>query len=297
MSIGQSELTVTFQCHGETLVGVVHNVAPQSRIGVVIVVGGPQYRIGAHRQFVALGRALANSGIPVFRFDARGMGDSSGDFQGFENIGDDIRAAIDAFVANIAGLDGVILWGLCDAASAILFYAHKDARVRGIVLLNPWVRTEEIHARAQIRHYYIQRFLSIDFWQRLIGGRIKVIRSIVELIVTFHRALADTPRGAAAAAVSLPERMAAGLEAYCGEVLLILSENDLTAKEFSETANSSARWHRLLSSPRVARFEILDADHTFSRREWSDEVAERTRTWIAAHLQTIWNGQRQTGMT
>ena len=39
---------------------------------MVIVVGGPQYRAGSHRQFTLLARHIAAAGYPVLRFDARG---------------------------------------------------------------------------------------------------------------------------------------------------------------------------------------------------------------------------------
>ena len=42
--------------------------------GLLLVVGGPQYRVGSHRQFVKLCRAAAANRIPAFRFDVAGMG-------------------------------------------------------------------------------------------------------------------------------------------------------------------------------------------------------------------------------
>lgn len=56
-------------------------------LGLLMVVGGPQYRVGSHRQFVLLARDLAAAGIPVFPFDYRGMGDSTGQARDFEGIG------------------------------------------------------------------------------------------------------------------------------------------------------------------------------------------------------------------
>src|SRR5690349_15977659 len=90
------ERTVVFECAGERLVGVVH--AGAASVGVLVVVGGPQYRAGSHRQFVLMARELARAGYPVLRFDYRGMGDSDGAPCSFEQIDPDIRAAIDAFM-------------------------------------------------------------------------------------------------------------------------------------------------------------------------------------------------------
>src|SRR5690606_6080356 len=103
-----------------------------------------------------LSRALAREGIPSLRFDYRGMGDSEGDKQRFDDIGQDIRAACDAFCLQ-TGLTRIVLWGLCDAASAAMMYAAGDARVEGLVLLNPWLHSEESMARTMVRHYYLQR--------------------------------------------------------------------------------------------------------------------------------------------
>ena len=123
------EYPVCFRCNGETLVGILHPAAAPSETGIVIVVGGPQYRIGSHRHFVELGRELSNNGVPVMRFDVRGMGDSSGTFPGFEAIDDDIAAAIDVFIREEPYIENVVLWGLCDGASASMFYAPRDRRL------------------------------------------------------------------------------------------------------------------------------------------------------------------------
>ena len=64
-----AERGLVFRCAGEELVGILHP-APGAT-GVVIVVGGPQYRVGSHRQFLLLARRLAASGIPVHCYVTR----------------------------------------------------------------------------------------------------------------------------------------------------------------------------------------------------------------------------------
>src|SRR6185295_1875345 len=119
------ERPVLFECEGERLIGIIAVPEPPARVGVLVVVGGPQYRAGAHRQFVYLSRRLAAAGIPAMRFDYRGMGDSTGAARTFEDCGPDIAAAIDALRANCPAVARVVLWGLCDAASASLDYWHS----------------------------------------------------------------------------------------------------------------------------------------------------------------------------
>ena len=78
----------------------------------------------------------------------------------------------------------------------------------------------------------------------------------------------------------LPERMLAGLRRFNGKILLILSGNDLTGQEFSDLVKGSAEWQRLLAVPGVLRQDLPEANHTFSRREWKDQVVIWTSRWV-----------------
>lgn len=283
-----SERAFTFPCNGAELIGILHDGAAGAARGVLIVVGGPQYRVGSHRQFVLLARDLARAGVPVMRFDCRGMGDSGGEPVDFEHNGADIAAALDAFFDYCPGLAEVTLWGLCDAASAALLYAWRDPRVTGLTLLNPWARTEAGEARAYLKHYYWRRLFSPDLWRKIRRGEFQLIasaRSLMELARRVAGRAGAPPRNGAAstlAAETLPERMAEGLARFTGRVLLLLSGNDLTAAEFKDTIRASGRWRALLQQPRVTRHELLEANHTFARREWRQQVMRWTLQWLTS---------------
>jgi exosortase A-associated hydrolase 1 len=282
--VTKPEFPVVFDCAGAALMGIVHPAAVPARRGVLIVVGGPQYRVGSHRQFLLLARALASTGIPAMRFDYRGMGDSDGEFRGFEGIGDDIAAAIAAFRAHCPALQEIVLWGLCDAASAIAFYAHTDPRVAGIVLLNPWVRTDAGEAKAYIKHYYRARLVDPEFWRKLATGGLDIKSSARSLLSLAQRALRHGRRpndgkDALDRSLPLPDRMALGVQRYECPVLLILCGNDLTAHEFRDAAAASPLWQAVLNRPGVSCRELAPADHTFSRRLWRDEIIAWTVAW------------------
>lgn len=271
--------------------------APTVTRGVMVVVGGPQYRVGSHRQFALLARALAERGIPVMRFDYRGMGDSEGAPRSFEEVDDDLRAAVDAFLRDVPALKDVVIWGLCDGASAGLFYAHKDPRISGLVLLNPWVRTEEGMAKAYLKHYYLSRLLSPDLWRKVFTGGFRVgaaLASFASLVGAATRSPAVDAAAASAPAssagtvattvmsASLPDRMLAGAERFKGRLLVILSGNDLTAQEFSDVVGASPRWRKRLQAPGVRQHSLAGANHTFSQREWRDQVAGWTADWVTS---------------
>lgn len=234
-------------------------------VGVVIVVGGPQYRAGSHRLFVAVARHLAARGVRVLRFDVRGMGDSSGAPRGFEELGEDIAAALDALQGAVPTLRKFVLWGLCDGASAALLYchAHRDERLAGLCLLNPWVRARDTQARTQLKHYYLNRLRQGDFWRKLAGGGVAG-RALRELWQNLRAAVGAGDGEGKAGVHPFQRRMAQGLERCGVPVQLVLSGRDQTAQEFDEAAASRDFWQRALSQARPGQVRIDTADHTFS---------------------------------
>jgi exosortase A-associated hydrolase 1 len=284
------EQALRFRCQQAWLYGVLH--LPQQPIsrGVLIVVGGPQYRVGSHRQFVLLARYLAEQGIPVMRFDYRGMGDSDGTIRTFEHVGKDLRSATDFFFKECPLLEDIVIWGLCDAASAALFYAHQDPRISGLILLNPWVRTEQGIAKAYLKHYYVKRLFELAFWKKLFSGKLNPLASIQSLYKFGKNSLRDVKSVSTEDSSSsniachltapLPERMLDGLKRFQGQVLVIISGKDLTAHEFIDLTNTSMDWQETLKTKPVEFFYIEHANHTFSTKEWRDQVAKQTGSCV-----------------
>lgn len=286
--MGLNEQAVVFECGEERLVGIIHG-AGSAATGVLVIVGGPQYRVGSHRQFLLLARYLASHNIPVMRFDYRGMGDSEGNSRSFEDTGDDIRVAIDTFMKSSPGLESVILWGLCDAASAAVLYAHSDPRVKGMILLNPWVQTEAGQAEAYLRHYYIRRLFDKTFWQKMLYGKFELrnsLNSLLGFVSQARRRQAEaisTGKGDGEVSRDAPltERMFIGLKQFQGTVGIIISGDDLTAAEFRYMVKGSRAWRKLMRTKGVEYHILSKANHTFSRQVWRDEVAETSLRWAS----------------
>jgi exosortase A-associated hydrolase 1 len=289
-----NETAVCFDCQGVPLVGIIHRPTNPKRRGVLMVVaGGPQYRVGGHRQRVIWARRLAAEGYPTFRFDYRGAGDSYGDYVGFEGIDDDIRSALDHFSAEVPELDEIVLWGECNSVSSVLFYAFRDPRVKGLVMLNPWVRTESGQARALLRHYYLDRLLQPSFWLKLLSLRFNPWTSLRSAVELMHRVRKNGSAVAApsgdnlAAALSrdgtLPDRMLAGFSRFGGPMIIMVSGRDLIAREFDDLLLTSQAWQEEVRTKAPIRHTLPDADHSFSSAEQRDQVIalglEWLRTW------------------
>lgn len=283
-----SEEVLVFACQGEQLVGVISLPAPPLGgtpfdLALLVVVGGPQVRTGSHRQFTRLCRAVAAAGVPAMRFDVRGMGDSTGSLHSFEHIADDISAALDALQARLPGVQRVVLWGLCDGASAALMHvhSHRDARVAGLVLLNPWVRSAQTLARAHVKHYYWSRLRQREFWRKLLGGGV-ALKALLDLASNLRAARGSSTPAADGSERKLPfqERMLRGAEAFAGPVLWVLSGQDYTAKEFIEMTAQVPRWRAVLGRSGAQQLDIAEADHTFSTRHDEAALASATVAWL-----------------
>lgn len=286
-----TKTALTFDCGSETLVGILHTGQQKNGTGVLFVVGGPQYRIGSHRHFYVLAQEFARAGIPAFRFDVRGMGDSSGSLHDFESIDADIKAAIDAFFKHSPEIKKVILWGLCDAASASLFYGYQDPRVSGMILLNPWVRTDEGEAKAYLKHYYRDRLLQKEFWLKLMKGGInpaKVLGSFFSLLQKAKKkpVLTQESSELSLSDLSLPEKMLSGLKKFSGKLLIILSGDDLTAQEFSDLISENTDWKQTLDEKNAKIKTIEKANHTFSDSYCKNQVNRWCIEWINSSYPT-----------
>lgn len=281
-----SERCLAIDCQGESLIGILARPEAPHAVGVVIVVGGPQYRVGSHRQFTLLSRHLAAAGHAVLRFDYRGMGDSGGEARDFENASDDIRAAIAALRREVPEVEHVVLWGLCDGASAALLFclAYPEVPVAGLCLLNPWVRSPATQAATQIKHYYRKRLTDRDFWLKLLRGQVGLgrLQELLRSLSTYFAGRAKGGQGRAPAPrPSFQARMAAAWDAHLGSILLVLSGEDLTAKEFIEALAGDPAWRGASAHPRLSRVDIQGADHTFSNAATQSEVERITAQWLA----------------
>lgn len=272
---GWREEIVRFECAGDRLLGILTRPTGPIETGLVILPGGSQYRVGAHRQNVLLARALADQRVATFRFEGRGMGDGEGAHSGFTALGPDIGAAVAALRSALPGLDRVILYGLCDAATAIAL-DFPTTTADGAILINPWVRSDQTLAAAHIHTHYPRQALSPAFWRKLLSGRINPWTKLREILAAFAKSRQRSP------ADTLADRLFAALSSFDRQVLLLLSGRDMTAAEFE-----GAVLARLTSPPpaHLAVVRVGEADHTFSRADWWQAALGQIQGWLSQQQQ------------
>ncbi|WP_188445591.1 hydrolase 1, exosortase A system-associated [Sphingomonas psychrolutea] len=167
-----------FPCAGDTLFGTLDtpdNGAP-GKTGLLIVSGGNEIRIGAHRGMALLAQRLAARGIPVFRFDRRGIGESTGSNGGFLSSGPDIGGAAATFSAE-AGIERLVAFGNCDAATALALFG-STAGIDRLILANPWIvePTDDLPPAAAIRSRYVEKLKDPRELWRLVSGGVNIAK-------------------------------------------------------------------------------------------------------------------------
>ncbi len=282
------ELAKSFNVDDKQLIGIVHlpEQPVKSDVAVLIVVGGPQTRVGSHRQFVLLSRYLMSRGLYSMRFDYSAMGDSDGKNEDFLNISADIHGAI-ALLKAETGCSKVVLWGLCDAASSALLYQRQypENDVEGMVLLNPWVRSEQGEAKTLVKHYYLNRLKDKSLWKKILRLEFDFTGSFKSLCGNLKKMLSKShaPQKSIAEASTEDnyiQHMLEGFQSFSKSALLVISGDDLTAAEFLELAKSSDAWQQQIDKKVSLTHTMPSANHTFSRQAWRAEVEKVTADWI-----------------
>ena len=209
--------------------------------------------------FLLLARDLADAGYPVLRFDYSGMEIQTVHKRRLTMSMRISEQLLISFIEAQQSLEHIVIWGLCDAASAALFYAYQDNRVKSLVLLNPWVYTQEGKAKAYLKYYYINRVLSREFWSKLMSGKFRFvdsIRSLLSMVVQtlgsgkqLESSVSSEGGSLVSAELPLPERMKQCLARFNGPVLCILSgHNDMTAQEFKDLLSIDQEWQQIFKA-------------------------------------------------
>ncbi|WP_338245196.1 hydrolase 1, exosortase A system-associated [Aurantiacibacter hainanensis] len=244
---------LTFPCEGASLVGTLDNATGTA--GLLIVSGGNEVRSGAFAGQARLAASLASRGYPVFRFDRRGVGDSSGTNAGFHGSRSDIEAAVETFRRECSHVSRLVAFGNCDAASALMLWQGCGAHA--LVLANPWTFDEgqaETTPSTALKARYRQKLGNPRELARLLTGKVS-LRGVARDLGKARKASGLTRLGA-----EMAERMAS----FRGDTRILLAGRDRTAQAF--------RSHYPLAGETVLLRE--GADHAFSEpadRDWLEQ--------------------------
>ncbi len=254
---------LTFSCSGETLVGSLDDAAGST--GRLIVTGGNEVRAGAHRGMALLAARLADAGVPVFRYDRRGCGDSTGVNAGFAGARDDLLAAAAAFRDAAPQVTRLVGFGNCDAATTLAWWG-RDAGCDAVVLANPWVVAPvgDLPPGAAIRAHYLAQLRDLRVWGRVARRGL----SLRKLVRGMRRAVAPTPPD------GLTERAMHALNSWGESATVVLARGDGTAIAYADAARRAGVAVRTVT--------VETGSHSFARERDMAVVAGVIREVVDA---------------
>ena len=222
---------VTFPCGGVRLYGMIDCAQAHGQTGLLIVSGGSEIRAGAFAGQAQLAARLAEmAGVPVFRYDRRGIGDSEGDNRGWRHSRDDLAAALGTFRASLPAMRRVVGYGLCDAASALMLHAESLGAhgFDALVLANPWtIDGEDDPVRgtspAALRRRYLARLADPRALWRLVSGQVDLRRLARGLGHAAHKAAPGS---------ALFDELQVALARFDGPVTMLASAQDRIGARF-----------------------------------------------------------------
>lgn len=135
-----TEVCCQFGEYGQ-LAGIVTEPAGPCRARCVLVNAGLVPKSGPWRLYVDVARRLAQRGVATLRFDLGDIGDSQrvqADQPLKERTDLEIRAAADELHRRYPDVRSLVIAGVCSGAEDALRYAEHDARVTGVVSIDPF---------------------------------------------------------------------------------------------------------------------------------------------------------------
>jgi pimeloyl-ACP methyl ester carboxylesterase len=290
---------------GLQLFGVLHRpTGPSVRnLAVILLSPGVKMRVGPQRLYLELTRTLVDLGLPVFRFDFAGLGDSEGtltedllkDVYNHIEVGRFVNDSIDAvdWVETHLGITRVIVSGLCGGAITGLLAASRDPRMVGLLALGitPVLASRcakpalymTVGELELMRRGYLEKVSNPKAWLRFL-----TLQSDYRVI---WRALLRPwqKKGAAPAVQPPPEDDNANplfppaffkMLATMRPMLLVFGGTDRLRWEFEE--KFEARHREGLAAHRTAyqTHVIADANHTLSFRVWQQELFDVAVDWL-----------------
>jgi hypothetical protein len=151
---------------------------PTQKVAVLMLTAGMLTSVGPSRLHVALAEKLSRKGLPSFRFDLSGIGESlavGSQGASLERASLEVRQAIDMLEKEY-GYTCFILFGLCSGADDAIVSASEDKRIIGACLMDACGYKTLGYLIPFLRRKYLPKILSVAKWFEAIGQRFSIYK-------------------------------------------------------------------------------------------------------------------------
>ncbi|MBS2017667.1 MAG: GNAT family N-acetyltransferase [Deltaproteobacteria bacterium] len=255
------------------------------------------YRIGPNRMYVEMGRKLAALGIPSFRIDVSGIGDSviwEGEWENHpygDQLTLDVREAIKHLKATKrAETFGVA--GLCSGAFVGYHSALADDAIVSVVMINPQTFVWEDGMSLEVNplanrdqtEYYKRRLFAKEAWMKLLEGGVDPRHAASALkgrVVDVTRATIAKVKSKIPIDPAKGSDVARALDALTKrgvDVLFVFAGGDPGIDNLNENVGTAMK--ALTKRPNFTIETIEGPDHSFTPL-WAQEDLDRV---LVGHL-------------
>lgn len=246
-------------------------------MAVILLNSGLIHHVGPHRLHVKLARALGARGISALRVDVSGIGDSSVRPDGLPAqvlAAREPREIMDDLTRR--GHRNFVLFGICSGARQALLAAAGDARVRGLVLVNPASNTEdpELAARAATQYYLRRSLWNPRAWLNLLTGRVDY-RALFRAFAGMTRRLARNGGHDKSALLDAARREFEPLLAQGAQLLVVFSDRHA---QFIGTLDDGIEALQRDGRPQIGVHP--QADHLFTSLEHQEVFVDEVCRWV-----------------
>lgn len=271
-----TETQVSFRSGDNTLYGVHH--APGSskqKTGIVFLHGWSGCRLGPHRMFVNLARALSEDGYPCLRFDFAGRGESQGAQAdaSIQTMIDDTTRAV-AFLREHTDVERIVCLGICSGAKVAMGAAAMHSGIDGLILLSHELmgdlrKDSGVGQRKSASTFrtYLSKLTRRETWKKILTGRVNT--RMVKKAMFEHEA-------PDAAELVVETDWLTRLASFSGPLLFVYGSNDPSTVPAMDRYQPYCSTHGLQGTFHV----VPDANHSFYSIAWEREVVKLTRNWM-----------------
>lgn len=274
------------------LVGILSEpVAAAAGPAVILVNAGLIHRIGPRRLHVTLARRMAEHGLRVLRMDLSGIGDSDSRKDGLsviEGVQQDVEEAMDVLGERF-GAREFLLFGICSGAKVSFRMACRDARVQGVVLVDPGdfgdraavspASGDSAFVQHYVRHYW-RLVLSKRMSLRRVAGWFtgkanyrlasRVFSTQLQGLFTGRRRREETRRTLLGELQALADRGTRALLVYADSGPSLVFHDMMLKKAL--TAASFGQW--------VTTRVLPETEHTFVNRKGQEQLLDAVLSWV-----------------
>jgi hypothetical protein len=252
---------------------------------VILLNSGILHRVGPHRLYVKIGRALAAQGFLVLRFAFSGIGDSlssDDDISVDERTVNELDEAM-TYLGSENPSGKFVLMGICSGAEIAYKAQLNDSRVVGTVPINSRKLLDitddklasAVRNRFEARYMLQSSLFNPGSWLKLITGRADhrgILRKLKFLLgKIFATAKEEYPDA---------QRIRSDIRSITdrgADLLLIYASRDWGLEYIRETlGRDTSDWH---DSGRF-RIEVIKADHTFTLHSSQRELIDLIVNWL-----------------